>query len=285
MHRFVVASEALVAGTLTRRDLRRGFTKVHRNVYVRKGTALSPADRAHAAYLWAGRSGVMVGHSAAALLGSRWLPDDGPAELSRVRRPGTAGIVVHSGAIADDELTTVARIPCTNSARTAYDLGRRLPFETAVIRLDALANATGLEADEVSRLADRYPGARNIRRLRLTLSFVDGGAESPQESRTRLLIVRAGLPRPRTQIPVRDNAGRVVRRIDMGWEQWKVGVEYDGAQHWTDHRQYAQDIERLEFLASQKWRIIRVSAWQLRTQPQLILARIVEALREAGCPI
>jgi len=38
----------------------------------------------------------------------------------------------------------------------------------------------------------------------------------------RLLLVRDGLPRPVTQIRV----GR--RRVDMGWPEWKVGVEYDG---------------------------------------------------------
>ena len=47
--RLVVATEALAAGTLTRRDLGRRYTKVHRNVYVRTGVELTALDRAHAA--------------------------------------------------------------------------------------------------------------------------------------------------------------------------------------------------------------------------------------------
>jgi very-short-patch-repair endonuclease len=70
------------------------------------------------------------------------------------------------------------------------------------------------------------------------------------------------------------------RRIDMGWPQWKVGVEYDGGQHWTNPRRHAEDIERLEFLASQGWIIVRVSARQLRYDRTGILTRVRRALAQ-----
>jgi hypothetical protein len=76
--RLVVATEALADGSLTRRDLRRSYTKLHRNVYVRSGVELTAVDRGRAAWLWSGRHATLVGHSAAALLGSRWVPDDAP---------------------------------------------------------------------------------------------------------------------------------------------------------------------------------------------------------------
>ena len=63
---------------------------------------------------------------------------------------------------------------------------------------------------------------------------MDGGAESPQETRTRLVLVDAGLPKPQTQIVVTGHFGRTFARIDMGYEEFKVGVESDGVQHWTD---------------------------------------------------
>jgi hypothetical protein len=69
------------------------------------------------------------------------------------------------------------------------------------------------------------------------LELVDGGAESPQESRLRLMLVRGGLPMPQTQIVFSDDLGNARIRVDMGWPEWKVGVEYDGEQHWTDARQ------------------------------------------------
>jgi hypothetical protein len=282
--RLIVATEALADGSLTRRDLMRSYTKVHRNVYTRTGVELTPLDRAHAAWLWSGRRAVLVGHSASALLGSRWIPDDAPVEIAHSRRPAARGIRVRSGEIRDDEVCTVDGITCTTPARTAYDLGRRLPLDTGVIRIDALMNATKVSLPQVESIAQSYSGAPGIRQLRGALGLVDAGAESPQETRLRLLLVRSGLPWPVTQIPVTNDWGRVVRRIDMGWPEWMVGAEYDGEHHWTNPDEYAKDIERLEFLAAKGWTIVRVSATQLRYRRALVVERVRTALQRAGFP-
>lgn len=281
----ILASEALAAGMVTRNDLRRRYVKLHRNVYIRSGRELTALDRAKAAWLWSHREAVLVGNSAAALLGTKWLSAEAPAELGRVRYPASPGIVIRSGAIADDEICTVGRIRCTTAIRTAYDLGRRqLPLERAVIGIDALLNATRVPVAAVDAIALRYPGARGIRHLRAALDLADADAESPQETRLRLLLVQSGLPRPVTQIPVLDDRGRVARRIDMGWPQWMVGVEYDGEQHFVDPDAYAADIDRLEFLASRGWAIVRVSSRQLRWQRAEVVARVRRALAAAGMP-
>lgn len=279
-----MATEALAAGTLTRRELARSHVKVHRNVYAPATAKLNAVDRAVAAWLWSGRQATVAGVSAAALFGVRWMPDDGPAELVRTQHRRPPGITVHCGHVRDDEVCTVRSICSTTAARTAYDLGRRSPFTVGLIRVDAVLAATGIGVDAIAAIAQRNPGARHIRRLRSILDIADGGAESPQETRLRLLLLRAGLPRPVTQIPICTAAGRVVRRIDMGWPQWKVGVEYDGFQHWTDAQQYAGDIDRLEFLADRGWRLVRVSVNHLRYQPHGIVQRTVTALRAAGHP-
>jgi hypothetical protein len=151
-------------------------------------------------------------------------------------------------------------------------------LETAVIRIDALMNATGVTAEAVAAIGTRYPGARGARALGRALDLVDAGAESPQETRLRLLLVQSGLPRPVTQIPVADDRGRVRRRIDMGYPQWMVGVEYDGEQHFDNGDDYANDIVRLEFLANRGWTIVRVSARQLRNERPAIVARVRRAL-------
>lgn len=279
----IVATEVLNSGELTRRDLRRRYTMVYRNVYVRNGTQLTAADRARAAWLWSGRRATLTGHCAAALLGSRWIPADAPVEIAHSRRPAASGMIARCNTFDGDEVCSVDAIRCTTAARTAYDLGRRLPEQMGVIRIDALLNATGVGPASVGAVAARYPGARGIRRLRKTMTLVDAGAESPQETRLRLLIVRSGLPRPLTQIPVRDDLGRVARRIDMGWPDIRVGVEYDGEHHFTNPDEYAKDIERLEFLASRGWLIVRVSATQLRYRRAEILERVTAARRAHGC--
>ena len=274
--RLIVATEALASGLLTRRDLRRRYTKVHRNVYTRRGVNLTAAERAYGAWLWSGRRATLVGHSAAAWLGDRWVPAKAPVEVVHSRRGKPKGITVRGNRCRSDEVRDVRGVSCTTPARTAYDLGRRLPVTMGVIRIDMLLNVTRTSAAEVAVVAERYPGARGIRTLRRTLELVDAGSESPQETRLRLLLIRAGLPRPVTQIPVARNGVR--RRIDMGWPQWNVGVEYDGEQHFTDAGNYADDIDRLEFLAERGWTIIRVSSRQLRFERPEIIARVRRAL-------
>jgi hypothetical protein len=81
----IVASHALAAGVLTRRQLKSKYLKVHRDVYARKGVKLTARDRAIAAWMWSRGEATLVGNSAAALLGTKWIDDDEPAELARSR--------------------------------------------------------------------------------------------------------------------------------------------------------------------------------------------------------
>ncbi|OBK71800.1 endonuclease domain-containing protein [Mycobacterium sp. 1274761.0] len=275
-----IGTEAVAAG-MSRRQLSRQYTAVYRNVYVRKGTQLTARSRAKAAWLWSGRNATLAGLSAAAMHGSLWIDPDLPAELIRTGDE-VDGILIRRDRLADDEYCVVESMPTTTPARTAYDLGRRGNLTQAVVRLDALARATGLVRGDIDPVVARHRGARGIVQLRQALDLMDGGAESPQESRTRLLLVRNGLPTPQTQIAVVDEFGFPYARIDMGWEQWKVGVEYDGAQHWLDPRQRTWDIDRWAKLAAGGWLIVRVSSELLRNRPGVVIARVVDALRQAG---
>jgi hypothetical protein len=276
-----LGSEALATGVVTRHQLRTDFRAVHRNVYLPKGQELTPVNRAVAAWLWSDRRATLAGLSASALYRTKWIDDQLPAELNRTGRDKAAGIIVHSDVLADDERCVRNGMALTTPARTAFDLGRRKSLQEAVIRIDALARATELKIADVDLLVERHRGVRGIVQLRRALELVDGGSESPWETRTRLVLVSAGLPSLRTQIPVFDG-GHVIARIDMGWEEFLVGVEFDGAQHWTDPGQRTWDIDRLAILEALGWRIVRVSADLLRSRPAVLIARVTDALRSAG---
>jgi hypothetical protein len=277
-----VGTEAVATGSVTNHQLRTTYVAVHRNVYVPRGAELDAVDKAVAAWLWSRRRAVIAGTSAAALHGTRWVDADLPAELNRPGRDKVSGIVLHSDVLDDDEICRVGGMPVTTPARTAFDIGRAPGLETAVIRLDALRHATGVSVEAVEAIAERHRGARGNVQLRRALALSDAGAESPQETRTRLLLVNAGLPRPMTQIEVRDRAGRFVARLDMGWPAANVAVEFDGAQHWTDPRQRSRDIDRIAELAALNWIVVRVSGEMLRHRPAVILQRVLAALRERG---
>jgi hypothetical protein len=278
-----LGTEALAAGALTKRTLRSRNKLIYRNVYLPNGVELTPLICAHGAWLWSGRQATVAGVSAAALHGSKWIDPRLPAELVRAEGSSNA-IVIHRVVLEPDEVCVVSGVSVTTPARTAFDLGRREGQVEAVIRLDALANATGISPAEVADLASHHRGARGMSQLRRALDLMDGGAESPPETRTRLLLLDAGLPKPKTQIAVCDEGGYPFARIDMGYEDCKVGIEYDGAQHWTDPKRRAHDIDRAVELTDHGWIIVRVSADMLRYRPWVVVARVVEALRAAGCP-
>ena len=142
-------------------------------------------------------------------------------------------------------------------ARTAFDLGRYLKRGPATARLDALMRAIPFSIEDVMLLTKRYRGARGVAKLKAVLPLVDGGAASPRETRLRLLFIDAGLPKPTTQIAIYDERGRYVRTIDMGWEDFMVGAEYDGDQHRTSRAQYVKDQRVWPKLRELGWHVVR----------------------------
>lgn len=279
-------SSAIAAGLVTEHRLRRDFTRLYRDVYVAKRVELTAVVRARAAWVFTAPDAVLTGFSAAALQGAKWIDASTPAEVIRSGhyRPAP-NLLTHDYRLEPGESTFVEGMRVATPARAAFDLGRRLPRREAIVALDSLCHATGLKPEEVGMLADRHPGARGIAALRSFLADVDGGAESPPESHTRLEIVDAGLPRPETQIVVVGKDGWEFARADMGWREWRVLVEYDGEHHWKQRRQRAWDIERLARIEALGWTVVRVGAELLYDRPSALVRRVREKLLAAGAPV
>jgi very-short-patch-repair endonuclease len=222
----------------------------------------------------------VAGFAAAALHGSKWIDDAQVVDLLHDNRRGPPGIETHRDRIEDDEVELVAGMPVTSPVRTALDLGCWYPIMTAVAAIDALARPTDIEATDVELLAKRYRGRRGIAQARQAVGLFDAGAQSPKESWLRVVLIQAGLPRPRTQIPVFDEFGDVFAYLDMGWEEVKVAVEYDGDQHRNDRWQYTRDVRRLERLQRRGWFVVRVVAGD---RPGEIVSRVRAALAPSPC--
>lgn len=274
----IVGSEALRQRKLTRYQLRTEFRAIYPDIYLARHVAPSLRMRSEAAWLWTRRRGVLAGLAAAALHGANWIDEDELVELIWSNQHAPIGIVTRNQRLRDNEITCVAGLPVTTVARTAFDLSCRLPTGEAVARLDALMRATPFSVEDVLLVTKGHPRARGLRRLREALPLVDPGAASPKETWLRLLIVNAGLPTPETQIPVVMHY-RTVALLDMGWERFKVAVEYDGDQHRTMRRQYVRDLRRLSALQDCGWIVIRVI---VEDRPEAVIGKIREALHRRG---
>lgn len=276
-----LGQEAVARGEISAWELRTRYRSVYRNVYIPRSAELTAADRARAAWLWCGGEATLMGLSAAAVLGTKWIDGSLAAELCRRDRRHPPRIKVCTFALPPEDVCWIDDMRLTTPERTAFDIGRRLLPDRSIPVLDALVRATNIKVGDVVKLADRRPGVHGRGRLRSALALVDPGAESPQESRLRLLLVRGGLPPPQTQICFIDESGAVRIRVDMGWADWKVAVEYDGIQHWDDPKQRSWDIDRLAILESIGWAVVRVSA-ELMSRPDVIIERVANKLRQAG---
>lgn len=266
-----IGSEALRTGRLTRGQLRWSHRAIHPDVYVAEHTERTLEVNTRAASLWV-PGGIITGRAAAAVYGVAWIDSGTPIEvIGRSKRP-RPGVVVREERISGDEISEFGGLTVATPARTALDLARHLRRGEAIAHLDALSAVTGIEADAILELARRYPGARGIRRARGIVPLLDRGAGSPRESWLRMVLVDAGLPRPATQIQVSD--GYLTAFIDMGWENERIGLEYDGDHHLSNRRQYVKDIGRYEMLERLGWLVIRVVKEHSRA---VVLHRVREA--------
>ncbi len=269
-----LGSEALAAGELTAYELRSRYVALHKDVYMPRDAELTAVLRAKACWLRSRRRGILAGFSASALHGAKWIDATLAAAIIDTNRSPTTGVEVWEERIEPDEIAVVEGMRVTTPARTALDLARRCRLGAAVAAIDALAQAVELKSPDIELLVDRYRGRRGMKAARAAIELIDGGAQSPKESWLRLLLLSAGFPRPQTQIAVRNEWGWAEAYLDMGWEDIKVAVEYDGDQHRSSRYQYVKDIRRLDMLQRMGWIVVRVIA---EDHPDDIVRRVREA--------
>ena len=271
------------SGLLTTAELRSSaWRRLYRGVYADADLPDSFGVRVSGARLLVPPSAVFSGRTAAYLHGATELVDlRTPVEVSlspEVRFGPVAGLRVRQVAVDPAAVTEVRRTPCTTPVRTALDIARTEPLLEGVVALDVLL-ARGVVDHSLLRAAvSEQPTPRGARRAERAVELADGRAESPQESRLRVLLALAGLVAV-PQYTVRDRDGRFVARVDLAFPGHRVAVEYDGARH-GDPGQLARDRRRLNALVAAGWTVLHVTAADLR-QPEELVARVAALLARA----
>lgn len=195
-----------------------------------------------------------------------------PTSGAQVRRPGITG---HRG--LETRATTSARgLPVTTRAETWADLAAvGLTRDDLVVVGDAVVRGRPELLAGLHRVSAR---ARRLgaTRLRDAAALVRVGSRSAMETRTRLALVQAGLPEPLLNARIHADDDEEVACCDLVWPDAKVVVEYEGDHHRTDRAQWRLDITRVRRLESLGWRVLRITADDLRG-PRL--AELVALLR------
>lgn len=186
--------------------------------------------------------GTMLSHiTAAQLLGIPFpsAADDSrihvvrPITVSQIRRPGLAG----HRAFHPRRSVVVSGLPVVAPADTWVDLGeyvgrgKPMGLDDLIVAGDAAASLLGTTAPLREALA-----ARTRPRGKVTLSyallFMRVGSRSALESRSRLMIVRAGLPEPKPNVAIISRRNLFLGLVDLAWEEERVVAE---AQSLTFH--------------------------------------------------
>jgi len=176
---------------------------------------------------------MVVSHASAAVLHNipLWQIDHTVVHLTKEAGGGSArtpGGVVHSATVADDEVATSNGILVTSVARTLVDLCRFSGFESAVIACDHALQQRLVAPAELAIALERARHRPGNAAARRAVGFADGRAESPGESRSRVLIHRLGLAPPELQIDVHDRFHTVLGRTDLGYVEDAALIEFDG---------------------------------------------------------
>ncbi|WP_458199620.1 DUF559 domain-containing protein [Blastococcus deserti] len=267
-------------GILTQDQLRSSaWRRLRRDVYADARLEVTHLVHAVGVHLLTPPEAVFGGLTAAALWGGDGFAGrDDPVEVvvpPGVRWRPSPGVAVRTAWLDGDVVRPQRALPRTSRVRTAVDLVRRGQVDDGVVLLDRLVAAGVVQLLDVRDAVIALPRCRGSRLAREVADLADGLAESPQETRLRLLLLRAGLPAPTAQHRVFDEEG-FVARLDFAYPDRKVAIEYDGAWH-AEPRQFARDRRRLNRLTAAGWRVIFVTAADLR-DPERLVRRIAAAI-------
>lgn len=282
-------SRAIAAGLVTPARLRGPrFVRLLPDVYACARDA--PPDlllRSLAAYRLVEGRGVLSGWSAALLLDASCAPHpDVPAEVTvpgggQRAHPGllvrrdrlTLTESCRNGDLVAKPLPGTEDVCCTSPIRTAYDLGRRGELVDRVVAVDRLANRHHFSPDLLLHVAAAHLGDRGTDMISETLAWTSPYSGSPMETRLRMLILQAGLPRPDVQWVVQDPATRTAMWLDLAWPDLKIGIEYEGEVH-TGAAAVRADTARFTRLVALGWRMFRYTKDDIRHHPRRIVLEL-----------
>jgi len=177
-------------------------------------------------------------------------------------------------------ITSIKQIPCVSLPYCWMHLAP----ECSIDELVEIADAMTCRQHPVTTLSlldaaiATMPGTKGINRARTALRLACPGTDSIPETDLRLLLVRAGVPRPTVNLPIRDDCDRVLFWLDLADEETKTAIEYDGAVHVGDRGRMEYDATRRRILEDRGWRLITVTASDLVNNPLTIIESVHRAL-------
>lgn len=181
----------------------------------------------------------------------------------------------HRLTLGPDDLRVSSGIWVLSPVATLFDCSRLLSLDALVCANDNALFRRLCTLDELRVKAAERVGDAGAPRFRAALELADARAESPGESLTRLLLTPY-LPNLVPQVRVRNAAGHVIARLDLGDKGALFGVEFDGKVGHSGAQMVAKDRRRDRRTGREGWWTERVTWSDVRVERQSTVERVVE---------
>ncbi len=148
----------------------------------------------------------------------------------------------------------------TSPAQTWVQVGCGLLPEDIVVLGDSMVRRKrpATTISELRRLAEATYKVKGIVAVRESLDRIRARTDLSMETRTRLVVVDAGLPCPEVNFSVY-HRGTFVAMVDLAYPELRVAIEYDGDVH-RDAWQWRKDVHRLRRLEELDWLVVHAVA-------------------------
>ncbi|GAA1181229.1 hypothetical protein [Corynebacterium glaucum] len=154
--------------------------------------------------------------------------------------------------------------------------GRDPAFVRAVQLVDAARRFLDVETEEIVRASRQKLNSRWVSEV---VAASSKNADSPKETEMRLLAQQLAdryCLTLKEQVVIRKD-GEPITRLDLAFMEPKVGLMYDGAQHWDFERRQKDAKINLD-AATLRWTMLRFASGTLGTLPTTVAGLLDEIL-------
>ena len=279
----VLRKEAAALG-ISDRALRSRYRTVFPGVVVCDVVPDTIVVRSRAALLLGPEGGVVSHFTAARLWGGR-VPDNEWTHVSFMRdvRFRVRGIKPHRYRHRLDVVKWHG-MSVTSPTHTFCDMARFLGLVDLVALGDSLVRKGRCSPEDLVARATVWEGQFRSE-IVAAAELVRPRVDSSPETALRLLMVLGGLPEPDIDITIRDEHGSVRFRMELGYEEQRLVIEYDSLRwHGADDQQAHDAARRDHLTATEGWRFVLVTGDQLFNGTEALLVRLHDEVRAAGVP-
>lgn len=136
----------------------------------------------------------------------------------------------------------------------------------------------------MSELVAGAAGRRGIVTARTALPLLNARSRSRPESHVRVAVVTAGLPTPAVNQPVFDSLGQWLAEPDLSYDDVKLALEYNDADHAAVRRQRRDITRTLDLLQRGDWFTLTFGPAEVFGRPDQVVAAVRLVRAERGRP-